>query len=367
MRWFLGLLLVVALITGVLYVVGRFLLPNTLDVTQTVSIARPRASIFAMINDLRIGKEWSPYYALDPEADYQVTGEPGAGQAMRWNSDLRQVGEGRMSIVTSTQYEGVDGILEMGDRARLDFSIRLQPSEGATAVVWTVSAICAPGNVNVPCRYMNLILRSRIDTELQRGLARLKQLAETLPPEDFEGVQIEALPVEPQPVLFVEVSIATFKDREDLERDGIAILNRFLAENNTPRPDALVRVFPAENGQGGRFKFYIGYPYDGPAPLRMAGIYLAQTPGGPALRATFAGRRSQIPIMYQQINAYRQAHCIALRPRTDAWEIVRQSEAAGADGAAAGDPVEHTEIFYPITPSAGESAVCERTGGQAGR
>jgi hypothetical protein len=61
MRWFLGLLLVIALISGALYGVGRFLLPNTLEVTRTAAVDRPRAAVFAMINDLSIAKEWSPY------------------------------------------------------------------------------------------------------------------------------------------------------------------------------------------------------------------------------------------------------------------------------------------------------------------
>ena len=52
-----------------------------------------------MINDLRIAKEWSPYYARDPDADYAFSGDPGAGQTMRWVSNVREVGRGRMSIV----------------------------------------------------------------------------------------------------------------------------------------------------------------------------------------------------------------------------------------------------------------------------
>ena len=98
MRWFLGLLLVVALITGALYGIGFFLLPNALAVTRTVTIERPRAAVYAMVNDLRIVKEWSPYYARDPDANYAWSGEAGAGQTMRWVSDVRQVGSGRMSI-----------------------------------------------------------------------------------------------------------------------------------------------------------------------------------------------------------------------------------------------------------------------------
>ena len=82
MKWFFGFVLVIALITGALYGVGRFLLPNALSVTRDTTIERPRAAVFAMVNDLQIAKEWSPYYARDPDAEYVFSGEgPGQGQS----------------------------------------------------------------------------------------------------------------------------------------------------------------------------------------------------------------------------------------------------------------------------------------------
>src|SRR5262249_54777481 len=158
--------LVVAVITGVLYGVGRFLLPNSLEVTRTVTIARPRASVFAMVNDLRIAKEWSPYNARDPDADYSISEEPGEGQSMRWTSSVREVASGVMSIVNSIENETVESIIEIGDRAMLNSRIDLRRGDGSTGVAWSVSAQCAPGGINVPCRYMILIMRSTIEKDL---------------------------------------------------------------------------------------------------------------------------------------------------------------------------------------------------------
>ena len=163
MRWFLWLLLVVALITGVLYGVGRFLLPNKLEVTRTASIERPRAAVFAMINDLRIAKEWSPYYARDPDADYAFNGDPGEGQSMRWISNVREVGRGRMSIVEFERERR--SAVDPGNGRPRDAEFReshCAPGESATSVEWTVTADCAEGAVNVPCRYMNLIMRGMV-------------------------------------------------------------------------------------------------------------------------------------------------------------------------------------------------------------
>lgn len=352
MRWFLGLLLVVALIMGVLFGVGQFLLLNSLSVTRTASIERPRATVFAMVNDLRIAKEWSPYYALDPDAEFSFSADgPGLGQTMRWTSDVRDVGSGRMSITDSTENESVDALVELLDRATFNSHMQFARDQRSTSVAWTMSAQCAPGAINVPCRYMNLIIRSAIERQLDDGLARLKTLAEQLPNVDFEGFSIEQIPVEPREVLFVDVTLAkanpTFDDRDAAEREGIASLNNFItASSEGLNTDDIVRVFPLENGIDGRFAFSIGYAYTGAAPTRLIGVRAGQTPGGAALRVQFTGRRSLIPLMYQRLNAYRLAHRIALRNGVNAWEVVKRVDPPTAEFP--NDPIEHTDIYYPV-------------------
>lgn len=349
MRWFLGLVLVIALLTGVLYGVGRFLLPNALDVTRTISIDRPRASVFAMVNDLRIAREWSPYYAKDPQAEYVFSGEPGAGQTMRWVSNLRDVGQGRISIVNSSLNQEVDSIIALGETATLNSRTELRRSEtGGTSVSWMVSAQCAEGWINVPCRYMNQVLRGRIQKDLDDGLARLKTLAEQLPNVDFEGFGIDRVPVASQDVLFVDVSIsnpnATFADHTAAEAAGIRRLNEFFAESGLQTPGQLIRVFRAP--EGGVLRFSVGYPYTGAAPLSLVGVRVGQTPGGEALQAEYAGRRSQIKGMYDRMEAYLQAHRIMPRPDTERWEIVDTS--AVRESAFPGDPMERVAIYFPI-------------------
>lgn len=373
MKWFLGFVLVIALIAGALYGVGHFFLPNTLEVGRSISIERPRATVFAMTNDLRIVKEWSPYYALDPDAAYAFSGEgPGAGQTMRWVSQVRQVGQGRMSIVRSQENEEIESIVSLSDRATLNMLMRLEPTAGATNVNWSVSAECSTGAVNVPCRYMNLILRGMIVRDLDAALARLKTLAEQLPNVDFEGANIEIVQVPPQDVLFVDVTIAkdsppTFEDREAAERDGLAQLNAFLASSTVevvqPRP--IVRVFPATNGADGRYTFSVGVPYVGPAPIRLIGIRAGRTPGGEAIRLAYTGPRAQLGVMYQKADAFMRAHRIVPRQNVEAWEIGLGAEEVAAAPAPAPDAsspatpdlappppapvvIERTEIYYPI-------------------
>jgi hypothetical protein len=344
MRWFLWLVLIVALVTGVLYGVGRFLLPNTLEVTRTVSIERPRAAVFAMINDLRIAKEWSPYYARDPDADYAFNGEPGQGQSMRWVSNVREVGRGRMSIVSSTENEEVQSILEMGERATLNSVISLRPGERATSVEWTVTAECAESAVNVPCRYMNLIMRGMVQKELDSGLARLKTLTEQLPNVNFEGLNPQFDVIEPQPFVYsvVETSASDLAEVNRAETLGLNQVRDFMTQYNLTQAGPLVRVVTEFDAATNRMSFRVGYPFSGPTPLTVVGVQIGQTPSGEAMHVLVEGSRTQVRTAYAQMNAYMQAHRIASREGGLPWEVVH--EAGAADGSAP----TRLEIFMPL-------------------
>ena len=375
MRWFLGLMAVVALVLGVGYAVGRFVFPNALEVSSSIVVERPRASVFAMINDLRIAQEWSPYNARDPDADYAISETPGEGQSMRWSSNVREIGRGRMSILRSIENEAVETLIEIDDRATLNSRIDLTRRDRSTQVTWSVEAECAEGWINVPCRYMNQILRSTIEGQLASGLARLKDRAEQLPPQDFEGYDIIVMPVESQAVILVDVVLTktctaaqaqtgcsltpTIAERLLAEQRGAeALASSVATAGGEADRQSFIRIFPpngqladqraAADGQETverRYRFSVGFPYSGPAPV-LVGARVDRTPGGATLRATIVGRRSQIPQMYQRLDAYRQAHRLSLRPGADIWEI--GTPVAQPEGAEPSDPVERTEIYYPI-------------------
>ena len=189
MRWFLWLLLVVALVTGALYGVGRFLLPNDAGGHPHASIERPRAAVFAMVNDLRIAKEWSPYYARDPDADYAFSGEPGAGpdHALGRPTSAKSAPAACRSS-SSRENEEVAEHPGTGRARDAEFRIELRRGEGGNggglggdgAMRRRRDERAVPVHEPDPARHDQ--------GELDSGLARLKTLAEQLPNVDFEGL-----------------------------------------------------------------------------------------------------------------------------------------------------------------------------------
>lgn len=326
MRVFVWLVIVLALIGGALYGVGYFLLPNALDVSRSVQIARPRAAVFAMSNDLKIVKEWSPFYARDPNAQFTFSGEgPGPGQAMNWASNTRDVGNGRMTIVRSQANREIDTILQLGERATLNGRLTIQRTEQGSAVMWKVSAECTTGPINVPCRYMNLVLRRSIETELDQGLARLKSFAEQLPNVDFEGLRPEFVQVPAMPFVFVEASTSSHQQSEVDRAVQLAIgqVQKYMTDYTLSPAGPLLRVTTSWNASEQRMSFRVGYPFDGPAPLTIVGVQIAQTPSGAAMKVTHVGPRATVQDTYAAAYAYLQAHRIPLREEGLPWEVVR--------------------------------------------
>jgi len=353
MRWFLGLLLVIALVGGALYGVGRFLLPNDLEVTRTVAIERPRASVFALVNDLRIAKEWSPFYARDPDADYSFSGEPGQGQSMRWVSTVREVGRGRLSIIDSIEYEQVEAILEIGDRATLNSRIELRPMTGGTSVGWTVTAGCGEGWINVPCRYMNLVLRGMIQRELDSGLSRLKTLTEQLPNVDFEGLNPRFDSYPAQSFVYINVDTSLTDQSEIARAENIALqqLQTFMSDSNLTPAGPLMRVRVSVDRTSNRMVFHVGYPYQGGTPTSRVGAQLGQTPTGQMMHVLVEGSPAQVEAAYRQMYTYLCAHRAATRDDGLVWEVVhRRWSAENATPT-------RIEILIPLVPDADQAAL----------
>jgi len=77
MRLIKGLIVFLVLLVAVLIGVA-FVLPASAHVERSITIARPAAQVFAVVNSYRRFNEWSPWAAKDPSAHYTVSG-PVAG------------------------------------------------------------------------------------------------------------------------------------------------------------------------------------------------------------------------------------------------------------------------------------------------
>lgn len=171
------ILLVVALaIAAVLvYATTR---PDTFRVERTASIKAPPEKIFPLIDSLRAGEKWSPYYRKDPAMKGTYSGpEYGAGATFDFAGN-KDVGSGRVSITGSSAPNRVTMRLQMFKPLAADNVVEftLQSRGATTDVTWAMQ-----GRQPYVGKVMGLVfdMDEMIGTDFAAGLASLKSLVET--------------------------------------------------------------------------------------------------------------------------------------------------------------------------------------------
>jgi hypothetical protein len=175
---FRKILYAVFAIIAVLVVVG-FVLPRQVHVERSIVVDRPPPAVFPYANSLRRFNEWSPWADIDPAAKITFDGpDSGVGSRMHWAGN-KKVGVGTDTIVESAENRHVGLELDFGPQGKATSTIELTPTGGGTRVRWTLDMDVGAGPVG---RYVGLFMDRIIGPDYERGLAKLKHLAEAAAP-----------------------------------------------------------------------------------------------------------------------------------------------------------------------------------------
>jgi len=152
--------------------------PSTFHIERAITIAAPPESAFAQVNDFHAWGAWSPWEKIDPQMKRTFAGAPsGTGAIHAWN-DNREIGEGRMTIVTSDEPSRVAIKLEFFEpfAATNDATFTFAPAPHGTKVTWAMD-----GRNNFMGKAISLVMNMdrMIGGNFERGLADLKTVAES--------------------------------------------------------------------------------------------------------------------------------------------------------------------------------------------
>ena len=166
-----GIVILVALA-----VIVAFFLPRHVNVSRSIEIEAPPSVIFPLVGDLRRTDEWSPWLESDPAVEITFTGPTdGVGQTMHWQSDNPNVGSGAQSITRLEPDSEVETALDFGDQGMATAIIELDPDETGTEVIWSFTTDLG---FNPIARYFGLMFGEWIGGDYEKGLAKLKTVAE---------------------------------------------------------------------------------------------------------------------------------------------------------------------------------------------
>ncbi len=162
---------------AILFLLIGLALPDKTHVEREISIDRPPAEVFSMLDSYRRFNTWSPWFARDPNAVYTYEGPTtGVGASMRWVSRKSDVGSGRQTIVDTVPGKRVVTKLEFEGQGDAIATFELTPQGQGTRVVWGFDA---EHGMNPVSRWFGLLFDRMIGPDYEQGLAKLKTTLET--------------------------------------------------------------------------------------------------------------------------------------------------------------------------------------------
>ncbi|MRW94046.1 polyketide cyclase [Duganella sp. FT80W] len=150
--------------------------PATYSVQRSVSIKAPPEKIIPLISDFHNWAQWSPWENLDPNMKRTFSGAPkDLGAVYAWEGN-KEVGSGRMEVVSLTPAKvgiKLDFLAPRASSSVTEFI--LAPQGDTTTVNWTMS-----GDSDFMTKLMTVFvsLDSMIGPSFESGLAKMKAAAE---------------------------------------------------------------------------------------------------------------------------------------------------------------------------------------------
>ena len=300
---------------ALLLIVG-LMLPRHARVDVATRIDAHPATVFALVNDFRRQSVWSPLTETDPNARVVFSGPArGVGATVTWDGTI--IGTGTQIITESRPFELVETAINPDESGSARSWFDISDDSGATKLTWSYET---DHGYNIVGRYFALIIAGVIERDHEQGLARLKNLAETLPSADFSELEIEQIVVEatdiaylptgstPEPAAISEAmgdayfEILTFIDRHGLAEAGA--------------PLSMTRSF-----SGAELLFDAAIPVRGvteATPRDGPGVRIGQTYAGNVIRVRHVGSYRSLGETHRKIAAYLAA--LGLERAGNAWE-----------------------------------------------
>ncbi|NOX84742.1 MAG: hypothetical protein GXO86_02065 [Chlorobi bacterium] len=167
--------------TIILIIVAAFLiiplfLPSEVAVSETQFIKAKPEVVFRQVNELKKWFAWSPFEDDTTTVNTFEGPDRGIGAKRSWKGD--KSGEGTLTIAVSRPYEYIENQLTFGENQKAIGSWSFVPRDDGTEVTWTLKTV----DLQYPFgKWMGLMMNSLLQPMLEKGLKKLKTVAESLP------------------------------------------------------------------------------------------------------------------------------------------------------------------------------------------
>ena len=324
------LLIAIGALLALLIVIGLSM-PRYTKIEVSTTIDANPATLFALINDFERVSQWSPVTHADPNARIVYSGAPrGVGAVMTWDGVV--IGSGVQTIVESLPFQQVAIVTNPGEPGESRHTFEIARGPAGTTVTWRYES---DAGYNVVGRALALMVAGIFRRDFEAALARLSDLAESLPRADFGDIEIEHLVVEAMDIAFLPTtSIPEPSAMSDAMGDAYFEILNFIDAHSITR-----------SYSGSTLEFDAAIPIRGLLPDTTIGeteVRTGTTYGGPVIRVKHVGSYRGLSDTHLKIASYLAAS--GTERNGAAWESYVSDPTKVADDELV------TYIYYPVAP-----------------
>jgi hypothetical protein len=251
------IILIIVVVLAVAAGITFFVLPGTSSRTETITVERPAASVFARLASTPAGTpiaEGVTLTEITSAENNRVVGNVAYGEGET----------GRVTYVVTPEAEGSSVEIRLEQNVGLNPLDRFQAMSGA-----------------------------RVEPFLQPTVAAITADLTALPTAEFTGLQYNVVQVTAEPFFFIQNCAPTDAEAvESVVAQSLLALRPIMTRLNLAIAGEPVAVEPrVEENQ---YCYRIGYPYTGTPPRVLAVGTAGQTPAGTALRVVYTGTEENV-------------------------------------------------------------------------
>jgi effector-binding domain-containing protein len=257
----LKIIMIVILSIVLLLTLISFFLPDKTHAERSIIINRSADVPFALVNDLKSWRKWSPWYDIDSNATWTFS-EPseGTGAYYSWKSEHPKVGNGKITIDESKPFEYIKMSLlfEGMGASGADFYFETI-DDTSCKVTWMLDVT---HGWNLPSRWFGIFMDRMIGPDYEKGLAALSSVCDEMPrKETIAGFDAELKEVPALNVLSMRFSLRPDKVSNDVFSKSFAALYEVMINKNL-EPDGMPMAVYYELGKT-KLDFEAAIPFKG--------------------------------------------------------------------------------------------------------
>ncbi len=183
-------ILIIILCLILLIVAAGFLLPSKVLVERSILVNASPECVYGQVNTIKNWVHWSPWLKNDQSEELSFSGpESGVGAGMAWISMDKNIGNGKVTVVSSMPHDSILLLLDYGEKGKSTAKFVFSKATDGTQVSWSLESNL--GN-NPVSRWFGLFFDRMAGPDLVKGLLNMSQwLDENRIVDGFEIIDYE--------------------------------------------------------------------------------------------------------------------------------------------------------------------------------